>query len=214
MPLKMPGKKGRPRERGSALVEFVLCISLFWVPLFFGTLVIGFNLVRVLQVTQVCRDAGHMYSFGIDFSQAAYQNLLVSLSRGLNMTTTGGNGVIILSTVTYIAGTDCTAGGYQANTTSCPNMNQTVFTRRIVIGNASLHASTFGTPSSGNMDSSGNVSSAGYLTNTADRAVAFSNIMTISSGQYAYVSEMFVTSPDFSWWGPLGTTASNSRSIF
>src|SRR6266700_6460539 len=93
----------RPSERGSALIEFVFVCSLFWVPLFFGTLVIGFSLVQALQVTQVCRDAAHMYAFGVDFSQTIYKNLLVSLGPDLGMTTNGGKGVVIFSTVTYIA---------------------------------------------------------------------------------------------------------------
>ncbi len=135
-------RKSHSRQKGSALIEFVLCFALFWVPLFLGTLVIGFNVIRAIQVTQVCRDAGHMYSYGMDFSQSAYQNLLVSLAPGLNMTVSGGKGVVILSTVTYVDQTDCTAGGYP----HCANLNQTVFTRRIVIGNSGLYSSAFGTP--------------------------------------------------------------------
>lgn len=204
----------RKQQRGSALVEFVVCFALFWVPLFLGLVVMGFDLIRAMQVTQVCRDAGHMYSYGMDFSQTAYQNLLVSLAPGLNMTTTGGNGVVILSTVTYIAASDCTAGGYQATQSSCANLNQTVFTRRIVVGNSALHASAFGTPSSSDMDSSGNISSAGYLNNSNDRAVGFSNLIPLQSGQFSYMSEMYVQSPDVSWWSYLGTAWANSRSIF
>ena len=201
-------------ERGSALVEFVVCFGLFWVPLFLGLLVMGFDLIRAMQVTQVCRDAGHMYSYGMDFSQSAYQDLLVSLAPGLNMTTSGGNGVVILSTVTYIAASDCTAGGYQATQSSCANLNQTVFTRRIVVGNASLHTSAFGTPNSSDLDSSGNVSAAGYLNNVNDRAVGFGNVIPLSSGQFSYMAEMYVESPDLSWWSYLGTTWANSRAIF
>lgn len=195
-------------------MEFVLGFALFWIPLFFGTLVIGFNLIRAVQVTQVCRDAGHMYSQGIDFSLSVYQNLLVDLAAGLRMTVNSGNGVVILSTVTYIGPNDCTAGGYQANTSSCPNMNQTVFTRRIVVGNQSLHASSFGTPNSGDMDSGGNISPRGYLTHTANRATNFYSVIPLASGEFAYVSEMWVTSPDISWWSFLGTTGSAARSIF
>ncbi len=192
----------------------MLGVSFIWLPLFLGTLVIGFNLVRAIQVTAVCRDAGHMYSYGIDFSQAAYQNLLVDLATGLKMTTSGGNGVVILSTVTYVGPTDCTAAGYTANTTSCPNLNQIVFTRRIVIGNSSLHTSAFGTPNSSEMDSSGNISAAGYLTDATNRAGTFSSVIALTSGEFAYVSEMWVTSPDFNWWSALGQTGASARSIF
>lgn len=174
----------------------------------------GFDLIRAMQVTQVCRDAGHMYSYGVDFSQSAYQNLLISLAPGLNMTATGGSGVVILSTVTYIDSNDCIAGGYLATTSSCANLNQTVFTRRVVVGNAGLHTSAFGTPSSGDMDSSGNISSAGYLNNSNDRAVGFSGLIPLSSGQFSYMSEMYEQSPNLSWWSYLGTAWADARSIF
>lgn len=216
MPINRPMRQAmvprRSRQRGSALIEFVLCVSLFWVPLFLGTVVIGFNLIRAVQVTQVCRDAGHMYSYGIDFSQPAYQNLLESLAPGLNMTSTssGASGVVVLTTVTYIDSTNCTAGGYSSN---CANVNTTVITRQIVVGNTSLHASAFGTPPSKYLDSEGNVSPAGYLNDTTCQATGFSNVIPLVSGEFAYMSEMWVTSP--SWWSYLGTTEQvSSRSIF
>ena len=203
-------KTPRSGERGSAFIEFLLSLSLFWIPLFLGTLVIGFNLVRAVEVTQVCRDAGHMYSYGIDFSLAAYQNLLVSLAPGLGMATGGGNGAVVLSTITFIGPNDCKAGGYPSN---CTNVNTPVITRQIVIGNSSVHASAFGTPPSKYMDSSGNVSPAGYLNDASCRALGFSNVIALSSGQFAYLSEMWVKSP--SWWSYLGsTTVVSARSIF
>ena len=202
------------RERGSAMVEFTLAAGLFLVPLLLGTMVIGQNLIREIETTQVCRDAGHMYAYGVDFSQAANQNLLVDIGQGLNLQTSGGEGVVILSTVTYIGPNDCTAGGYQANSSSCANLNQTVFTRRIVIGNSSIQSSAFGTPNSSLMDSSGNISQAGYLNNTSTRATNFSNLIPLTSGQYAFMSEMYVATPDLSVWSFLGTTGVSARSIF
>jgi len=199
------------------MVEFVLCIGVFWMPLFLGTIIIGFNLIRAVQVTQVCRDAGHMYSYGKDFTQPTYQNLLVSLAKGLNMTTTSGNGVVILSTVTYIDTTQCKAGGYSS---TCPNYQKLVFTRRVVVGNSSLHLSTFGTPNAGFLDGSGNVRSGdnngtqGYLNDASAIASGFSNVVALSAGQYSYVSEMFVQSPDYDWWSFLGSMGVSARSIF
>src|SRR5450432_4258440 len=81
----------RSREAGSALVEFVFCAGLFWMPLFVGTLFAGLNLIRVLQVTQLCRDAAHMSAYGIDFSQTSAQNLLVSLAPSLGLTTSSAS---------------------------------------------------------------------------------------------------------------------------
>ncbi len=203
----------RRNQRGTAIIEFAFAFVLFWIPLFLGFLVIGFNLIRAVQVTQVCRDAGHMYAGGIDFSQSTYQNLLVDLAIGLNMTTTGGNGVVILSTVTYVSASSCTAGGYQADQTHCPNLNTIVFTRRLVIGNSSLHSSTLGNPNGADMDSSGNVSNTGLLTDTKNQVSGFSSVIPMTSGQFAYIAEMFVNSPDTSWW-PGVTPQISARSIF
>lgn len=196
------------------MVEFVLCMSLVWVPLFFGTLVLGFNLVRAMEVTQVCRDAGHMSAYsGIDFSQPAYQNLLVSLAPALHMTTKGGNGVVILSTITYADQMACNGANMSNN---CPNLGQAVIIRRIVIGNSSLHDSAFGSLlNSGLMDSAGGISSTKYLSNSRAVAQNFLNIIPLqSSTQLAYVAEMWVTSPDYNWWSVLGNSGSSARAIF
>lgn len=217
--------KKRPREKGSAIVEFVLSVSVFWVPLFMGTLVLGFNLVRAIQVTQVCRDAAHMYSYGIDFTQSSYQTLLANLSTGLSLNVSGdsgpfgntsnlGSAVVILSTITYVDQTACTAGGYSSS--SCTNLGKTVFTKQVVLGSTNLHASAFGTPASTDLDSSGDVSAAGYLTHSASRATNFNpNVLPLtSSTQFAYVAEVWVSSSAVSWWSYLGNTTISSRSIF
>mgnify|MGYP001312410074 CR=1 FL=1 len=196
------------------MVEFTLVTSVFLVPLLLGTMIIGQNLIREIEVTQVCRDAGHMFSYGIDFSLPVNQTLLVNLAQGLQLQTSGGNGVVTLSTLTFVGPNDCIAGGYQANGSSCANLNQTVFTRRIVVGNISLHASAFGTPNASLIDSSGNISAAGYLNNTSTRATGFSSLVQLSSGQFAYLSEMYVATPDLSVWSYLRTTAVSARSIF
>ena len=200
----------RSDQRGGSIIEFVMVVTLLWIPLFMGTLVTSFSLIMAVQVTQVCRDAGHMYSYGIDFSQPSYQTLLVNLAPILKMTPNGGNGVVILSTITYIGPTDCTNAGYQATQSSCTNINQTVFTQRIVVGNAALHASAFGTPNPTEMDSSGVISRAGRFTDAANRA-NFSSVIPLISGQFAYVSEMWANPPFFS---STPTTILSARSIF
>lgn len=196
------------------MVEFTCAAGLFLVPLLLGTIVIGQNLIRAIETTQVCRDASHMYAYGVDFSQPSNQNILINIGQGLNLQVSGGNGVVILSTVTYIDGTACQAGGYQPNASSCANYMQTVFTRRLVIGNSSIRSSAFGTPNPSLIDSSGNISQAGYLNDTSTRAVGFSSVVPLSANQFAYMGEMYVASPDLNWWGLLGNTGSSARSIF
>jgi hypothetical protein len=188
----------RGGEKGSALIEFLLASILVIFPLLFGTMVFGLSLVRANQVAEVCRDAGHMYAYGVDFSQPGSQSMLVQLAQGLNMTTSGGNGVVILSTVTRVGPNDCVAGGYPSG--SCPNLNQTVFTRRIVIGNAQLSGSAFGDPSA-IVGNGGNIAAADYAQSASAIATNFSSVIPVTSGQYAYVAETFVVSPDFNFWG-------------
>jgi hypothetical protein len=212
--------KAVSEEKGSALIEFVFCFGIFWVPLFLGMLTVGFNLIAAVQVTQICRDAAHMYSQGIDFSQTTYRTLLVNLAPGLGMATTGGKGEVILSSITYIDDTDCAANVPALTGTTCTNRNKYVVTRRIIVGNsgAGFPASNFGTPSSGILDSSGNVKSATngtpyYLTDSSAQAGTFSTAtgITLTSQHYAYTAETSVQSP---YWTSLGASSLAARSIF
>ena len=215
MPLRRVAKRRNRPQQGSSLLEFLLVSILLIFPLLFGTFIFGMRFVRANQVAELCRDAGHMYAYRIDFSQAGSQQVLAQLAQGLKMTATGGNGVIILSTITFVASTDCVAGGYPAG--DCSNVNQTVFTNRIVVGNPSLminsqlQTSAFGTPDSAIVDSSGNIKPTYYLANASAVASNFSTIIPLNSGQVAYVAEAFFQAPDFNLLNPGGITA---RSIF
>lgn len=214
----LPVRKLRRKlgEQGTALIEFVLCTSLIIMPLFFGLIIIGLSLVLANQVTEVCRDTGHMYAYGVDFSQSASQTMVTSqLAQGLGMTPSGGNGIIYLSTLTYVDSTSCTASGYQANTGSCPNMNQVVVVKRLAIGNTSIAPSSYApsiTPSI--IASSGDISSSGYLTNTSVRAASFANLITLTVGQYAYVAEMFVKPPTTGMWNLFNNHIVSARAVF
>ena len=198
-------------------MEFVLCFSLFWVPLFLGLLSVGFALVQAIQVTQVCRDTGHMFAYGTNFAQQASKNLVASLAPGLNIDPTGvaGNGVVVLSKIRYIDSTLCQAGGY-TSTSSCPNYTKSVVQIRIVIGNAAIHASTFATPTSSLMDSGGNIqpggtTTPGYLNDPSTVAQNFSNVIALGTGQYAYVAETFVQPVG---WSAVKVPLISSMSVF
>lgn len=212
---KLKPKRPRgDRQKGSALIEFALCLALFWLPLFLGTYQIGFNLIRSVQVTQICRDAGHMYSMGTDFSQTANQNLLMSLMPSSISTTSGGNSVIYMSTVTYVDASACTSGGLSANTSSCPNLGQAVFARQIPLGNTSLKSSYFGTPACPSSNSY-NCTQSYQLTNSGAIATGFLNVIPLtSSTQFAYMAEMYVYSSDLTFFSSLGPDSEYARSIF
>jgi Flp pilus assembly protein TadG len=206
----------RRQQGGSAMIEFVLATGLLIVPIFFGIITVGLSLVLANQVTEVCRDTGHMFAYGVDMSQSTSQLLVTSqLAQGLGMTPTAGRGVIYLSTVTYVDGTSCTAAGFQANSASCPNINQTVVIKRIVIGNTGIRAGTYApsiTPAI--ITSSGNIGSANYLKDSSVRAANFQNVISLSVGQYAYASEMFVNPPGTGLWALFNTNVVGSFNVF
>jgi hypothetical protein len=207
----------RPRARtgqsGTTMIEFCLSISL-WMVVLMGLSVVGLNLIQALQVEQICRDSGHMYSEGLDFTQAGNQSLLLMLCTGLNMTTTGGSGVLLFSTVEYIDTPQCTAGGLQGNTGSCPNLGQDVFIQRVAVGNSGLFSSKFGTPSASIIGASGNIASSDYLTNISARATGFSSVLSLTGGQVGYVTETYFSSVNFNWGSYLSSSGVYERSIF
>jgi len=203
----------RHRENGQVLLEFVFS-TLFWAVLLMGVSVVGLNLIRSLQTTEVTRDAGHLYAYGLDFSQTGNQNLLIQLCGGLNVTTTGGNGVFIFSAIMYIDTPQCTAAGLQGNTTSCPNLGQSVFTQRLTVGNSGLLTSRFGTPSPSIIGTSGFIGSSDYLKNTSARAAGFTSLLPMTGGQVAYLTETYFSSPDYDWNNYLTGTGVYGRNIF
>jgi hypothetical protein len=206
--VRLISQKRKRRQRGNELIEFAL-VATFLLPLLFGTVVVGLNLSRSIQVTQVSRDAGHMYSRGVDFSDSANQSLIERLAQGLNIHVTGGSGVVILSTITFIGEAQCTAAGL--STQACTNLNFPVFTNRIVIGNSAARASAFGTPNSSLIAADGDVSS--FLTNTSARANGFNSVLALQAGELAYVAEVYVPSSDFGLPG-YETTGVYSRTVF
>ncbi len=209
-------RKEHSAEAGTAAIEFLMCTAFFLLPLLFGTTVMGLNLITSIQVTQFARDAAHLFSYGMDFSSASGQQMLTTLSPGLGLTS-GGNAVVVFSSVTPITQNDCTGAGF--TTAQCTNMNYTVFTRRIVVGNSGLLTSSFGTPSASIINSNGTVNTgspstpnSGYMNNSTARVQNFS--ITLPDAQYAYIAEVYVSTPGLSWWGPLGTTGVHSTFIF
>src|ERR1035438_134388 len=142
--------QSRKRQKGSLFVEFVLVVALVMVPLLLGTMVVGFNLIRSIQVNQINRDAGHMFARGVDFSSDSNgqidRSILFQMAPRLQVTTSAGTGVLILSAIEYIGATTCTG---------CSNLNHAVFTQQIIIGNAALRASNFGTVPAGSMNTDG-----------------------------------------------------------
>lgn len=187
--MRINNRNGR---RGNALIEFALAFALL-LPLYVWMLVFGLDLKRMMQTGQVSRDAGHMYARGVDFSLAGNQDVLVRLAAGMNMTRTGGSGVVILTRLLKVGAQDCTDGGVAV--ASCSNLGQAVVTQRIVVGNESLKPSLVATPDAGLLQSDGSIKPADYLTKSGARAAAFNAILNLAEGETAYVAEAWFDSP-------------------
>jgi Flp pilus assembly protein TadG len=219
----MRRRRKKLQQGGSTLIEFAIVVPCL-VTLFFGTVGLGIMMGRFIQAEQMARDIAHMYSDGVDFTQATPQNIVVQqLGAGTGMTTTGGNGVVILSQVLTVYQSDCTAAGV-----TCTNLGLPVFTQRIVFGNSALKNSVFGTPSPGILDVNGNISPSVYLTNSDSsvRTTGFEAALDAASvsaggagtvpaqpaGNSAYIVEVFIQYPDIGFLG--WTTAGGAYTKF
>jgi hypothetical protein len=172
-------------------VEFALAGSFIFLPLLAGLATVGMSMVMAIQVVGLNRDAGRLFSGGVDFSQPASQNLLVKIAGNLNITPTGGAGVIILSEID--------------GTTSNP-----VCSRRLVVGNATLKSSSYVNPSPGLLDASGNVSQ----TSDPSAQVSANFPLAMAQGQVAYLVETYFSSSQYGAAGFLNLNGIYAKAIF
>jgi len=199
------------KERGSAIVEFMFS-SLVWVPLLLGTFMFGINIIRAIQVSQLSRDTGHMFAYGVDFTQPQNQALITDLASAVKIKPGAGEGAVLLSKITLATDSDCTA----ANMRVCPNRGKYVFTSLYVFGNMQYANSKLGTLTNYWLTHGSSIQAAQYLSDPTLVATNFSSLLTFppgQSGQYAYVSEVTVNSQAFSW-DLFTNTGSYARSIF
>jgi len=201
----------RTKQKGNTIVEFAIA-TMFLIPLLLGTVNVGMNLSRSIQVTQLSRDAGHMFVRFVDFSLPANQDLIVRLATGLGMTRTSGNAKVILTRVMMIGADECAAGGLQVQ--ECTNYLQPVITQQIIIGNAALSPSQLGEPPSYMLDEKGEISMADYLSDVRTRAVGFNAILALQPGELAYVAEAIAEAPEFRFPGFFDETRVYSRTIY
>jgi hypothetical protein len=196
------------------MVEFALCAT-FLIPLFFGAFVSGISLIRLIQVTQVCRDAGHMYVRNVDFSLPANKDVLVRIARGLNMTRTGGDGVVILSKIRSVTPADCLLINMPSGT--CANSGQPVIVQRQYVGNQSVAESAFGTPSPSTYDpnsAQGDILPVEYLNNPSLRARGFSSALALQPAELAFVAEAIFTLPELSFVPDLYSGTAPTRRVY
>ncbi len=206
--MSAPSKRSRPVRTGGSAIEFVL-LSVFWVPLLVGVLIIGSGLIRALQAVQVARDAGHMYARGVDFAQPGNQRLLERIGADLGLKTSGGDGVIILSKIVFVGRYQCKAELLADNadppnpTAECTNFNHYVFVQRLVIGDPSLRSSNFGDPDPSLMKEEGKIRASDRVRRLGARVQNFGLLPDppsdgtggFQAGQYAYLVEAAFRTP-------------------
>lgn len=208
--MKSTTRKQR-KQRGNAIVEFAL-VATFLMSMILGTFSIGMTLTRSVQAGVVSRDAGAMFMRYVDFTLVANRNLLVRLANGMGMTANGGSGIVIMTQLTKIGDAQCTAGGLSP--ASCPNNGRNVVVKRVTVGNPSVYTTTFGNPSPSLIQSDGTISAANYLNDASVRADAFSAVMNLNNGEFAYVSEAYFQTPEISLPGYRDNAYVYQRNIF
>lgn len=206
-------REHKSAERGAAIVEFGL-IAIVWVPLLLGAVTLGFDLIRAIQSSQLSRDAGHMSAYGVDFRLARNKPLLASLAAPLSVTDGGGDGAIVLSTVTLVTAADCT----NQQLTGCANTGHYVFTSIYSFGNPApdVTRTTLGSPPSDYLVGAKVIGIKDYLTMPELRADSLANVLTFIpnvSGQAAYISEVTLR-PTMTFTSFVGGQGSYARSIF
>jgi len=112
----------RKNQKGTSVLEFSLIIRPT-VPMLMGVVVVGNELGRAVEAAQVCRDADSMYVRGVDFAQSGNQAELARIGQALNLqSSNSGNGIVILSKITFIPDPSSSCGlpadvGYSTCTT-------------------------------------------------------------------------------------------------
>jgi hypothetical protein len=167
------------------LIETGIALA-FLLPLMVSAFGFGLNMTKSIQVTQVVRDAGHMYARSTDFSLAGNKQILARLAIGMGMEADGGEGVVILSKITKIEEADCTAASLTA--AQCVNKDKYVVVQRQVVGNPLFYASRYCSPPNTSL----NLPEGNAKDVHKDDKLQVQNIdelPTLKSGQYAYVVE-------------------------
>ena len=199
--------KRKKNEQGHSILEFAL-VAMPTVTMLLGVVVVGIDLGRADQVTEICRDADAMFVRGVDFSLAGNQQELVRLGQNMNLQTTGGDGLVTLSKVIFIPDPAC-------GTPPDPNCTQgkNVLMQRIIFGNTTLPATHYPTAGNVTQDSQGNV--ANY--NTDPNAVInnfVANAFQLKPNEISYVAETYFRTQDVSMGGILSTPGVYSQAFF
>lgn len=162
--------------------------AIFLVPLGIGVVLVTNSAARGDDAYKISREIGSMYAQGLDFSQAANQNIALNVAEGIGIDMQAGKGVLILSKIRIVHPADCAEhiGG------KCKNAGYPVVVERYVLGNRSLRSSAFGTPAT--LDpASGKVRD--WADDPSARAANF--VSGLKPGEVTYAAECYLPTPEF-----------------
>lgn len=159
--------------------------AIFLVPLIIGVLLVNSNASQNDTVKQVSRDLASMYAQGMDFSKHANQTIAGRVAEGLGLDIHSGQSVLILSKIRVVHDSDCQAAQH------CANNGYPVVVQRIVIGNAALRSSSFGTPAKVD-PANGEVPD--WTNDPSARAQDFQ--ATLRPGEFTYAAECYLNSTE------------------
>lgn len=201
----------RKKQKGNAIVEFAI-VSVFLIPLLFGTFSIGMSLTKTVQASIVSRDAGSMFMRYVDFTDPNNRNMLLRIANGMGITDTGGNGEVVLTKIMFIGANECALIGL--TTSNCPNYNRNVVVKRVTIGNTTVYTSPYGSPNAGILQANGEITANNFLNDASARADNFASVMSLNAGEVAHVSEAYFKTPEIDLPGYRGGTYVYQRNIF
>lgn len=176
----------RPKPPSTSALPLYALGAIFLLPLSIGVVLVSRNADQSNEAYKISHDLASLYAQGMDFSQAANQNIALSLAEGDGVDIQSGKCVLILSKIRVVHASDCAS-----NAGKCSNQGHAVVTERYVLGNRALRSSSFGTPA--RIDpASGKVRD--WMNDLSARAENF--ISGLKPGEVTYAAEFYLTSPD------------------
>ena len=129
---------------------------------------------------------------------------------------TAGKGVVILTQILHTSANYCL--------TTDANYDRIVITKRIVIGNAGLRASSYGTPGASVVQSDGTIVATGATGYCNDSSVLYNSgsaasLLSLTQNQLTYASEAYFITPELAGFlvnlsGTSGVSASYAFNFF
>jgi hypothetical protein len=167
-------------RRGNAVVELAVTMPVLVFALF-GVVTGGMVFDRYMTVVQVSRNAASMFSRGTNFALDQNKDLLL-FGQGLDITRTGGDGVVYLTRVVLApAGT--------------ANDGQLVIAERHVIGDSNYAASAIGTPNGTIWPDPGKPAPTGdvkdYFEEPSAVATVPAALLTLPLGESMFIAEIY-----------------------